>query len=109
VEYLPPAEMPDEEYPLILTLGRMLYHFHIGNMSRRSKKQSALHSHELIMLHPDDAKKINMADGDVARVTSRRGQLNTRVQVTDNVSPGTVFMTLHFKESAANQLTNTAP
>jgi predicted molibdopterin-dependent oxidoreductase YjgC len=108
VEYLPPAEMPDEEYPLVLTTGRMLYHFHTGSMSRRYEKLSALHSHELMMLHPDDAKKISLADGDVARVTSRRGQINTRVQVTDNVPPGTVFMTFHFKESAANQLTNTA-
>ncbi|MDW7675577.1 MAG: molybdopterin-dependent oxidoreductase, partial [Bacillota bacterium] len=108
VEYLPPAEVPDEEYPLVLSTGRMLYHFHTGSMSRRSEKLSKIHTHELMMIHPKDAAKYGLTDEDTALVTSRRGQITTRLQITDHVPPGTIFMTFHFKESAANILTNTA-
>ncbi len=108
VEHLPPAEEPDREYPLLLTTGRMLYHFHTGTMSRRSKRLEAIHDHELAMLNPDDASHYGICDGDTVQVESRRGKVKTKVQVTDHVPPGVLFMTFHFKETATNLLTNAA-
>ncbi len=108
VEHLPPDEEPDEQYPLLLTTGRMLYQFHTGSMSRRSKGLNAIHDKELAMLNPDDARQYGIGDGQLVEVESRRGKINTLVQVTDHVPPGVLFMTFHFKESAANFLTNPA-
>jgi len=107
VEHLPAAEVPDEEYPLILSTGRMLYHFHTGTMSRRGRIEK-IRPEELMMLHPEDAGKLGIADLDIVQVESRRGKIKTKVQVTDHVPPGMVFMTFHYKESPANVLTNNA-
>jgi predicted molibdopterin-dependent oxidoreductase YjgC len=107
VEHHPPAEEPDQEYPLLLTTGRMLYQFHTGTMSRRSRLED-IHSHELAMLNPDDAAFYGICDGDRVQVESRRGKVQTMVQVTDHVPPGIIFMTFHFKETATNLLTNSA-
>ena len=107
VEHLPAAEEPDEEYPLILSTGRMLYHFHTGTMSRRGRLEQ-IRPEELMMLHPDDAIKYGIEDLDMVQVESRRGKLKTKVQVTDHVPPGMVFMTFHYKEAPANVLTNNA-
>lgn len=104
VEYLPPAEEPDEEYPLILTTGRTLYQFHTGTMSRRSRLEE-LRSEELAMIHPKDAEIYGIRDKDTISVESRRGKVTTKVQVTDQVPPGIVFMTFHFKETPTNVLT----
>lgn len=107
VEHLEPAEVPDDEYPLWLNTGRMLYQFHTGSMSRRSRLDE-IHSRELAMLHPQDAGQLNIADGETVKVISRRGSVHTKVQVTDHVPPGMVFMTFHFHETPTNQLTNSA-
>lgn len=105
VEWLPPAEEPDDEYPLMLTTGRMLYHFHTGSMSRRSKKLNKIHDHELLMIHPEDAKAFAIRDKDTVEVASRRGRVFSKAQVTDHVPPGTIFMTFHFAETPTNLLT----
>lgn len=107
VNYLPPDELPDEEYPLVLITGRMLYHFHTGSMSRRSRLEE-IHSRELMMVHPRDAEMYGITDESLVRVISRRGQVATNVQITDEVPPGSVFMTFHFEETPTNQLTNSA-
>ncbi len=104
VEYLEPEENPDQDYPLVLTTGRMLYHFHTGTMSRRSRLED-LRSEELAMMHPKDAKMYDIKDDDLIYVESRRGKITTRVQVTDLVPAGVIFMTFHFRESPANMLT----
>ncbi len=104
VEHVPPAEEPDEEYPLLLITGRMLYHFHTGTMSRRSHLEE-LRSEELAMMHPQDAEAYGIKDKDRIVVESRRGKVTTRVQVTDFVPPGSIFMTFHFKETPTNVLT----
>jgi len=107
VEYLAPEELPDAEYPLVLTTGRMLYHFHTGSMSRRSRLEE-LRSEELAMIHPLDAETYGITDRDIISVESRRGKVTTRVQVTDLVPKGVIFMTFHFKESPTNVLTITS-
>jgi predicted molibdopterin-dependent oxidoreductase YjgC len=104
VEWAPPAEEPDEEYPLVLTTGRVLYHWHGGGMSRRTGLES-LYPEALVEIHPEDAEKLGVKDGDMASVRSRRGQVVAKAQVIDRPRPGVVFMTFHFREAAANLLT----
>jgi predicted molibdopterin-dependent oxidoreductase YjgC len=108
VEYIPPAEEPDANYPFMLMTGRSLYQFHTGTMSRRSKRLNWIHPEELMEIDPDDAKKLNLSDGDLAEVESRRGKITTRIKLSRKIPDGSVWMTFHFKESAANILTNTA-
>jgi len=106
LEYKPPAESADEQYSLIMTTGRSLYHFHTGTMTRKVAGLNAIHPEELVEINPADAKGI--ADGDRISVSSRRGKIEAKAKVTDTVPPGVVFMTFHFAESSANVLTNPA-
>jgi len=105
-EYIPPAELPDDDYPFILTTGRNLYHFHTGEMTRRSKGLDERHPVEKTEINTIDAQKLGIKDGDRIRITSRRGTLTTIAKVTDKILEGIVFMTFHFKESRVNLLTN---
>jgi formate dehydrogenase major subunit len=108
IDYRPPAEEPDEEYPFWLTTGRAYVHYHTGTMTRRS---SHLHSEmpEAVMeIHPDDALRLQAQEGDMMRITSRRGTIMSRIQLTDRIGKGVIFMPFHFAESAANVLTNPA-
>jgi formate dehydrogenase alpha subunit len=105
VEWLPPKEQPDAEYPLVLTTGRVLFHYHGGTMSRRSKGLNAIYPEALVELNPLDAQALGINDGDMVKVSSRRGQVTAKVQVVDRPDKGVVFMTFHFKEAAANLLT----
>lgn len=108
VNYRDPAEIPDEEYPLILTTGRVVAHYHTGTMTRKSWGLNATHPEEKLEINPEDAKSLSIKDGDKVKVTSRRGALETRVQITSRVPKGLVFMTFHFSESPVNILTNSA-
>ncbi|MEE9307642.1 MAG: formate dehydrogenase subunit alpha [Spirochaetia bacterium] len=108
VEYIPPAEEPDAEYPLLLTTGRILYHFHTGTMSRRVDGLHAIRPDGFVEIHPDDAAVLKLSDGDMAQITSRRGTVTAKTVVTERSRPGTVFMTFHYREAAANILTNDA-
>lgn len=108
VDYRSPAELPDEEYPFLLNTGRIRPQFHTGSMSRRSEVLREIAPEGLIEVNPVDGKKLKVKDNDWVVVSSRRGQIKTRVKITDRVSEGAVFMTFHFKESAANLLTNDA-
>ena len=108
MDYLPPAELPDEEYPLLLTTGRVLWHYHTGTLSRRSKGLAAICPEGFVEMHPEDAARLGVADDEMVEVASRRGQVTVKADVTEKVPPGVVFMTFHFAESAANLLTNAA-
>ena len=105
IEYLPPYEMPDEEYPFLLNTGRALYHFHTGTVSRRSPGLNELSPEGTVEINPIDASRLELEEGDMAEVTSRRGNLVAKVKVTRKSPQGTVFMTFHFREAAANLLT----
>jgi len=108
LEYKPPVELPDAEYPLLLTTGRSLFHFHTGTLSRKVKGLNVFRSEELVEINPRDASALGIADGDTIRVVSRRGSVAARAKLT-GVSPvGVVFMTFHFAESPTNQLTSPA-
>ncbi len=108
VEYLPPDELPDEEYPFLLTTGRVLYHWHGAEMTRRSAGLDAIYPEPLVEVHPDDADHLGIADGDPIRLTSRRGEVVARAWLTERTQPGVVFLSFHFAEAAANLLTNPA-
>ena len=108
VDFLPPAELPNDEYPLLLTTGRVLYHYHTGTLTRRAQGLAAIYPEGLMEMHPEDAARVGVANGEMVEVASRRGQVNVKADVTDKIQPGVVFMTFHFPESAANFLTNPA-
>ena len=108
MEFLPPVELPDETYPLLLTTGRVLYHYHTGTLTRRSQGLAAIYPEGLVEMHPEDAARLDVANGDMVQVASRRGEVNVKADVTDKIQPGVVFMTFHFPDSAANFLTNPA-
>lgn len=108
LEYKPPAELPDDEYPLILTTGRSLFHFHTGTMSRKVTGLNIFRSEEQVEINPEDAVRLGIADGETIKVISRRGEVIAKAKITEISSPGTIFMTFHFAESPTNVLTNPA-
>jgi formate dehydrogenase alpha subunit len=101
----PPPELPDDDYPLILTTGRVLQHWHTGTMTRRVGGLDFLAPEERVEMHPDDAARLDIQDGDWIRVTSRRGAVTARVRVFERPHPGLIFMTFHFAEALGNELT----
>ncbi len=103
-----PQELPDDEYPLVLTTGRVLYQYHTGTMTRRSEVLESSAPNAYVEMHPDDAAELNLADNEVVRAASRRGAIKLPVRITDRVSKGLVFIPFHYKEAAANLLTNDA-
>jgi formate dehydrogenase major subunit len=108
VEYLPPAELPDAEYPFIMNTGRQMYHWHTGTMSRRSRGLDSREPTPIVELNPADAARMGIRDGDTVRVSSRRGSMLIGTRISDRQAPGQVFMPFHFREAAANLLTNPA-
>ena len=105
VQYVPPKELPDEEFPFLLSTGRILEHFHTGTMSRRSDVLDKLVSVGAVEIHPDDALRLGITDGMQVRLTSRRGRIEIAARVTGRVSRGTLFLAFHYREAPANRLT----
>jgi predicted molibdopterin-dependent oxidoreductase YjgC len=101
----PPAELPDAEYPLVLTTGRVLEHYHGGSMTRRVPGLDALVPEAIVEIHPDDAEPRGIDDLARVRVRSRRGTVTVRARLTGGIARGSVFLPFHFAEAAANFLT----
>ena len=106
VEYKAPKELPDSEYPFVLTTGRILYHYHSGNETRRVKVLDTFVPHNYIEINPIDAEKLNIKDNEMVKVSTRRGSIKLNARISDRPKPGVVFVSFHFKEAAANVLTN---
>ncbi|MGE5851712.1 MAG: formate dehydrogenase subunit alpha [Deltaproteobacteria bacterium] len=104
VEYIPSVEMPDEEYPFILTTGRLLEHWHGGTLTRHSKLDD-LYPQARIEINPADGARLKIEDGQTVRVSSRRGTVVLRAWLTQRTTVGVVFIPMHFAEAAANLLT----
>ncbi len=104
LEYIPVVEEPDDEYPFILTTGRLLEHWHGGTMTRESQLNE-LFPQPVIDMHEIDAARCGLKTGDAVRVSSRRGTVVLRVNVSEKTTPGVVFIPMHFAEAAANLLT----
>jgi predicted molibdopterin-dependent oxidoreductase YjgC len=105
IDYTPPAEEVDPEYPVILTTGRILEHFHTGTMSRNSVILTKIVNEPFVEINPIDASNYNIADGEIISVSSRRGSLRIRAKVSSMPKPNVVFIPFHFAEAAANKLT----
>ena len=105
--YLPPAEVPDEEYPLLLTTGRILYHYNVST-SPFSQALTRMRPEERVMIHPGDAAREGVREGGRISVISRRGKVSGYAWVTDSVPPGVVWMSFHHPQSPTNRLTNDA-
>lgn len=105
IDFVPPPELPSDEYPFILSTGRVLYHWHGGTMTRRAQGIMDVYGHPLVELNPDDAVKMDVIDNKILRITSRRGMIEARAWVTDRVPPGMVYANFHFPDASANELT----
>ncbi len=104
LEFIPVVEQPDDEYPFILTTGRVLEHWHGGTMTRHSKLDE-LYPEARVEISPADASLAGISDGQAVRVSSRRGSVVLRATVTEKTKAGAVFIPFHFAEAAANLLT----
>ncbi len=102
--YTPPAEPPDRDYPLLLSTGRVLYHWHGGTLSRNSRLEAA-YPELKVEIHPEDAQRLGLADGERVWVVSRRGRILAQAWVTERTPQGVVYAPFHFAEAPANRLT----
>jgi formate dehydrogenase alpha subunit len=108
VEYLPPSELPDEQFPFVMNTGRQLFHWHTGAQTRRAKGLDAREPVPTVELHPEDAAAIGVTDGDEVLVTSRRNVIRIAARISERVQRRQVFVPFHFRDAAANLLTNPA-
>ncbi len=106
--YKPPQELPDKQYPLILTTERSLFHFHTGTMTRRVKGLNSFLGESLVQINPQDAAALGITDGEMVRVISRRGEVTAKAELTEVSPVGVVTMNFHFAENPTNVLTNPA-
>lgn len=107
VEWTPPAEVPDKEYPYVLSTGRRLYHYHTRTQTGRCGLNELL-GEETADISPEDAHSLGILRGEFIRVKSRRGEVKVKAKVTDQVPKGMVWMAFHFRDGNANWLTNAA-
>ncbi|UCC50780.1 MAG: molybdopterin-dependent oxidoreductase [Anaerolineaceae bacterium] len=101
-----PAEQTDEEYPLILTTGRVLYNYHSGTMTRRSGPLAWREPRGYVEVNGADAAAVGVADNHAVVIKSRRGSVRTRLKISEEVPPGTIFLAFHWREAPANRLTH---
>jgi formate dehydrogenase alpha subunit len=106
LDYIPPAELPDSDYPYILSTGRIPFHFHGGSMTRKIDVLNKEAPTGYVNIHPEDAKKLGIAEGEWLNVSSRRGEISIQANISTEVKPGIVFIPMHFSECAVNTLTD---
>jgi predicted molibdopterin-dependent oxidoreductase YjgC len=107
-EYIPPAEETDNEYPLILTTGRILYQYHTATMSRRSKGLTSRTPDAFVEINTKDAKDLGIKQGDKLQVSSRRGSIKLFADISEKCDKGVVFIPFHYSEASVNRITNSA-
>jgi predicted molibdopterin-dependent oxidoreductase YjgC len=108
IDYIPPAESTDDEYPLFLTTGRLIYHYHTGTMTRKTDGLNELAPESFVEISALDAGKYKVENNSMVKISSRRGNIKARVKVSEKAVAGTVFIPFHYAEAAANRLTNAA-
>ena len=108
VEWTPPAEVVDAEYPFVLSTGRRLYHYHTRTQTGRCEGLNTLLGHETADISPVDAQRLGIMEGETIRVSSRRGAVDVVAKITPDIPTGLVWMAFHFRENNANWLTNPA-
>jgi len=106
VKHKPPAEEPDKDYPFVLTTGRLLFQYHTGTMTRRVKPINKVAGSPYIEINPEDALELNISNGEMVKVISRRGNITLKANISKRPDKGVVFIPFHYREAAANVLTN---
>jgi len=100
--------VPDEEFPLYLTTGRLLYQYHTGTMTMKSPGLNALAPECFVEISAEDARQYNIQDGELVKAVSRRGEITAKAQISEKAVKGTVFIPFHYAAAAANRLTHAA-
>lgn len=108
VPFVSSKELPDKEYPYVLTTGRELFHYHTGTMTRRSSGLNAVAPEAFVEVNPADADILGVNQGEMLTVSSRRGSIKLKARVSKIVPPNVVFIPFHYREAAANLLTSDA-
>jgi len=108
IDYVEPAEMTDDEYPLYLTTGRLLYQYHTGTMSMKTGGLNEIAPEAFVEISPQDARKFKVKEGSRVNIDSRRGTIQARIKISRKAVTGTVFIPFHYAAAAANRLTNAA-
>jgi len=108
IDYLPPAEQINEQYPYYLTTGRILYHYHTGTMTMKSDGLNEKAPECIVEMSFKDASDKGLKNGEKVNVSSRRGQIQANVMISNRLKPGTIFIPFHWAKAAANELTNSA-
>lgn len=106
IDHQPPAEVPDADYPFVLTTGRVIYHYHTGTMTMKSDGLNQMSPECFVEISPNDAAQLDIGDGEMVNVFSRRGKIRVKLSVSSKAVDGTVFIPFHFAKAAANRLTN---
>jgi len=106
LDYIPPAELPDSKYPYILSTGRIPFHFHGGSMTRKIDILNQEVPTGYVNIHPEDAKSLGIAEDEWLNVRSRRGEISIKAKISTELTPGIVFIPMHFSECAVNTLTD---
>ena len=104
--YEPAKEGIDAEYPFLFTTGRILYQYHTRTMTGKTEGLNNISGHSYIEINSKDALRLGIADGDMAKVSSRRGEVTVEAKVVDSIEVGVLFMPFHFADGPANMLTN---
>lgn len=106
IDHRPPAELPDKDYPFMLTTGRVLYHYHTGTMTMKSPGLNTMSPECFVEISARDAAKLNLDNGTMVEVLSRRGKITAKLEISTKAVDGTLFIPFHFAKAAANRLTN---
>jgi predicted molibdopterin-dependent oxidoreductase YjgC len=108
IEHRPPAERPDKTFPFILTTGRMLFHYNVGTMTRKTPALDREYPQNFVEINPNDAKKLGIEKNANCKVSTRRGKIVVRAEVSSKIKEGVIWLPFHFTETPANLLTNDA-
>jgi len=108
IDYIPPAEQADDDYPMYLTTGRLLYQYHTGTMTMKTDGIMDIAPECLVEISPQDADKYEVENGAVVDIASRRGTIQARIKISTKAVSGTIFIPFHYATAAANRLTNAA-
>ncbi|WP_458207949.1 formate dehydrogenase subunit alpha [Haladaptatus sp. NG-SE-30] len=105
-DFAEPPDLPDDEHPLMLTTGRVLYHWHTGTMTRRGRTSMDHVPESFVTIHPDMADRLGVEDDEYVRVESKQGEIVVKANIEETSSPGVVFIPMHFIHGAVNELTH---
>ena len=108
IDFIPPAEQTDDKYPLYLTTGRIIYHYHTGTMTRKVDGLNEQAPENFVEISSKDANQLDLKNNSMVKVASRRGTIEVRLKISEKAKQGTIFIPFHFAESAVNLLTNAA-